>query len=137
MLALLVIVAIAGGGFWVTHRRSVRDQTTGSSSDSIKSVLHLESFVVNLADTEQASFFRVGIDLGLGPGSAKGDEKGSPLTPKIRDVILSVLTTWRSSDLIAPEGKSKLKDQLLKALQDRVPELSVQEIYFTEFLVQR
>lgn len=77
MLAVLVIVAIAGGGFWVTHRRSVRDQTAGagSSGDSIKSVLHLESFVVNLADTDQASFLRVGIDLGLGSGSAKGDEK--------------------------------------------------------------
>ena len=58
-------------------------------------------------------------------------------TARIRDCILAVLSTWHSDALLAPEGKQKLKDELVHALQDRVPELGVKEIYFTDFLVQR
>ena len=47
-----------------------------------------------------------------------------------------MLATWRSDALLATEGKQKLKDELLHALQDRVPDLGVKEIYFTDFLVQ-
>jgi flagellar protein FliL len=113
------------------------DAGKDSHASQIKGVLHLDSFVVNLADTEENRFLRVGIDLGLGiPLSGKEGEGGVPIA-RIRDCILVVLSTWRSDALLAPEGKQKLKDELLLALQDRVPELGVKEIYLTDFLVQR
>jgi flagellar basal body-associated protein FliL len=34
-------------------------------------------------------------------------------------------------------GKTKLKADLLHALQERIPQLGVEEVYFTEFLIQR
>jgi flagellar basal body-associated protein FliL len=48
-----------------------------------------------------------------------------------------VLTTWRSDALLAPDGKQKLKTELVRALRENVPELGVREVYFTDFLVQR
>jgi flagellar FliL protein len=111
-----------------------------SGAAQIKAVMHLESFVVNLADPEENRFLRVGIDLGLeNPLSAKGgggEETGVP-TARVRDTILGVLSTWRSDALLAPEGKQKLKEELVRALRGRVPELGVREVYFTDFLVQR
>ena len=106
----------------------------------VKAVLHLESFVVNLADPEENRFLRVGIDLGLeSPLSAKEGKGGEGEVPtaRIRDCILGVLSTWHSDALLAPEGKQKLKDDLVHALRARVPELGVREVYFTDFLVQR
>jgi len=99
------------------------------------------SFVVNLADPEQNRFLRVGIDLGLEnplPTKGKGGKGGADELPTgpVRDCILSVLSTWHSDALLAPEGKQKLKDELLRALRDHVPELGVREVYFTDFLVQ-
>jgi flagellar basal body-associated protein FliL len=38
--------------------------------------------------------------------------------------------------LLQIEGKRQLKEELLKALQERVPQLAVEHVYFTEFLVQ-
>lgn len=105
-----------------------------------KGVLHLEPFVVNLADPEENRFLRVGIDLGLErplPGKEGKGGEGDVPAARIRDCILYVLSTWRSEALLAPEGKQKLKDEILRALQDRVPELGVKEVYFTDFLVQR
>jgi len=112
-----------------------------SSSQQVKAVLHLESFVVNLADPEENRFLRIGIDLGLENSvtAKEGKDKGEGEVPtaRIRDSILAVLSTWHSDALLAPEGKQKLKDELAHALQERVPELGVKEIYFTDFLVQR
>ena len=106
----------------------------------VKGVMHLESFVVNLADPEDNRFLRVGIDLGLENPVASKEGKGGEgevPTARIRDCILAVLATWHSDSLLAPEGKQKLKDELVHALRERVPELGVREVYFTDFLVQR
>jgi flagellar FliL protein len=111
-----------------------------SRAPEVKAVLHLESFVVNLADPEENRFLRVGVDLGLeNPLPAKEGKGGEGEVPtaRVRDSILSVLSTWRSDDLLAAEGKQKLKEALVRELRKRVPELGVKEVYFTDFLVQR
>jgi len=138
MIAAMVVVV--GGLLWFASRRhAAKAETTASAAgaDTVKSALHLESFVVNLGDPETA-FLRIGIDLGLSDiPASKPEDKASPLLPKVRDCMLSVLTTWQSDALLAPDGKAKLKEQLLNALHTQVPELPVREVYFTEFLVQR
>ena len=133
-LATLASIALLGCG------RASKPASQNSNADSVKGILHLESFVVNLADPEDNHFLRVGIDLGLAESlrarEGKGGEGQLPIAPA-RDCILSVLSTWHSDALLAPEGKQKLKNELLHALQERVPELEVKEVYFTDFLVQR
>ncbi len=111
-----------------------------AQAPKVKAVMHLEPFVVNLADSEENRFLRIGIDLGLeSPLSAKEGKGGEGEVPtaRIRDCILAVLSTWHSDALLAPEGKQKLKDELVHALRERAPELAVKEVYFTDFLVQR
>ncbi|HET7099954.1 MAG TPA: flagellar basal body-associated FliL family protein, partial [Terriglobia bacterium] len=102
-------------------------------------VLHLETFVVNLADPDHSSFLRLGVALGLSKPLPKGgeSEKDAPYIPNIRDAILNVLGSWQSSALLAPDGKEKLKQQLLHVLQQRAPELGIVDIYFTDFLIQQ
>ena len=144
-LATVVLLAVVAGvgAVWFFSRRSAARASQAAQTQlheqGAKSVLHLESFTVNLADPEQNAFLRVGIDLGLSKElpDSKGAEKASPLTPRIRDTLLTVLSTWPSSALLAQDGKTKLKQELLRALQERVPELGITEVYFTDFLVQR
>lgn len=140
-LLLGLVMVIAGYNFGCKKSSpGSGDLPKDSHAPQIKGVLHLEPFVVNLADSEDNRFLRVGIDLGLGtvPPAKEGKaEAGDTPIPRIRDCILAVLSTWRSDALLAPEGKQKLKDELAHALQDRVPDLGVKEIYFTDFLVQR
>lgn len=100
----------------------------------MKSTLHLETFVLNLAGPDQRSYLRVGIDLGLGRELGKGE---SAPVARVRDTILSVLGQSRVDDLQDEKGKAKLKADLLHALRERLPELAVEEVYFTEFLIQR
>jgi len=55
----------------------------------------------------------------------------------VRDAILGVLAEAKVNDLMTAAGKTKLKADLLHALQERIPQLGVEEVYFTEFLIQR
>jgi len=133
---MLLSIAVAMGG--TSCRKSSSDlngadKNSSTAADSYP--LHLEPFVVNLADTDGNRFLRVGIDLELEKPFSTKD--GEPSTARIRDSVIFVLSTWQSNALLASDGKQKLKDEVLRALQDRVPELRVREVYFTEFLVQR
>ena len=104
----------------------------------VHALFQLEGFVVNLADTEANSFLRIGIELGL-EHEFEGGHGGDDAVPtaRIRDTILAVLSTWESNALLTQDGKAKLKEQLVEILRERVPEMGVQEVYFTDFLVQR
>jgi flagellar basal body-associated protein FliL len=107
-------------------------------------VLPLESFTVNLADAEDGRFLRATLALSVDgklPMIAKGENKPvetSPVTmATIRDSVLAVLTKCTSQTLLTPEGKAKLKVDIIDSLKRDVPDLGARDVYFTEFLVQR
>ncbi len=82
----------------------------------------------------------LGVD-GQLPAMAKGDSKpvetSSVSMATIRDSILTVLAKCTSEKLLTPEGKAKLKVDLIDSLNRDVPELGARDVFFTEFLVQR
>jgi flagellar basal body-associated protein FliL len=131
LLAAIVLTAI-GGWFWLAG--SGENKAQAHEGSAVKSTLHLETFVMNLADSDQRSYLRVGIDLGVNHEAKHGEEV--PLA-RVRDTILGVLALAKVDDLLTAAGKDKLKQDLQHALQERIPELGVEEVYFTEFLIQR
>jgi flagellar basal body-associated protein FliL len=111
---------------------------TSSAEKPKTSIVHLETFVLNTGDPEAHSFLRIGIDLVVQPTDDSGDDSSSEsLVPAARDAIIGVLTSARSDDLLLLAGKAKLKADLLKALQERLPAAGIHDVYFTEFLIQR
>jgi flagellar basal body-associated protein FliL len=132
LMIMIPLVILAGVGIWYWSNRGSEGATGGTAR--MRSTLHLETFVLNLADADQRSYLRVGIELGLNH-EATHDEV-QPVA-QARDVILGVLAEAKVSDLTTAEGKKKLKDDVLRALQERVPQLGVEAVYFTEFLIQR
>lgn len=139
MAAAFFVPLAAGMGWFVHHRSTSGKKGTVKAETTVKSVMHLDPFVVNLADREEDRFLRVGIELGL---ERELDERGHPAQAamslaRTRDTILSILTACDAETLVSPQGKAILKEQLAKALRERAPELGVREVYFTEFLVQR
>jgi flagellar basal body-associated protein FliL len=131
MIAALAVVLGAGGiGLWLSSQRS-----TSASEGVVEVTLPLETFVVNLTGSGQRAYLRVGITLGLAHPLPRNQPEAVP-TALVRDAILSVLATAQPEALLNIEGKRQLKDELLKTLQERAPRLAVENVYFTEFLVQ-
>jgi len=129
---VLALGLIAAGIFvWVRPQRASSAAEVGAA----ESTLALETFVVNLNVSGQRAYLRAGITLGLAHPLPRNQAEPVPMA-LVRDTILSVLATAQPEELLRVEGKHRLKEELLKALQERVPQLAVTNVYFTEFLVQ-
>jgi flagellar protein FliL len=132
-VALLVILVLAI--WWWHHTATVQATEADASTSEIRTLLHLDSFVVNLNSTSGNGYLRIGVELGLS-ADLKAGEPQLAYVAQVRDTILTVLATRSVEELLTPEGKSKLKDDLLKAIRERIPGIHCHEVYFTEFLVQ-
>jgi flagellar basal body-associated protein FliL len=128
-LAAVVVLGLAAAGVFLWLR------SEHSSAAAGESTLALETFVVNLNGSGQRAYLRVGITLGSMQPFSRTKPETIP-TALVRDTIVSVLATAQPEELLKVEGKRQLKDELLKALQQRVPQLAIENVYFTEFLVQ-
>jgi len=130
-----VVCAGLGAGGWFWHLSAAPSKPQSAGSAEVKSVLHLDSFVVNLQGESDSGYLRVGIDLGLGTAAEQGENQKDMIAP-LRDTILTVLGTETVDELLTPAGKAKLKDQILAAIHKRLPEIQCRDVYFTDFLVQ-
>jgi flagellar protein FliL len=128
-------------------------------------IADLGTFIVNLS--ESSAFLKVTIKLeydaaliaklssaegGSGGGSGHGgggsgggdaaDATAIPpilkaREPAIRDAIIRVLSARKSEDVLSLEGKDKLKEELIEAINDAAgTEPVVTNIYFSDFIVQ-
>jgi flagellar basal body-associated protein FliL len=139
-LVFVLVLGLVTTGVYLGFRP---EPSTSASEGAVESTLVLETFIVNLsgvnpnganpAGAGQRGYLRVGITLGLARPLPRADAAPIAL---VRDTILSVLATAQPEDLLKVDGKRALKEELLKALQERSPQLAVQNVYFTEFLVQ-
>jgi flagellar basal body-associated protein FliL len=132
MLAVVLALVLGAAGlfFWLRPLPSTR----AAETSSVQSTLALEIFVVNLSNSGERAYLRVGISLGVSHPLARN--KDDVPMALVRDTVLSVLSSAQPAQLLQAEGKRQLKAELLHALQDRVPQLGVEDVYFTEFLVQ-
>lgn len=111
-------------------------------------LVSMNPLLVNLADEGGRSYLRVGLTLRIeDPLPNKGveakEEKSAKEVSKDeneaveRDVALSVLGKQTSEQLLSPFGKEEMKRLLKDGFRDRVPEIKVQDVLVTEFLVQQ
>ena len=138
-ISILLFACLIGGGVggFLYWRHNAKAKAQAEPKNQIKEVLHLEDFVVNLADAEAHAYVRLGLDLGQTELPKTGKETGPNPVPAIRDTVLSVVAGYKSDELLTADGKVRLKHDLLGNLQQRVPDAHIAEVYFTEFLVQR
>lgn len=152
---LTLLAAIVGGIYLVRrHQRATGAGASAllkkSSSEKSKTSmpptvidLPLEPFVVNLAAAGGHGFARIGLTLHLATpagtkkkASGEKDATADDLRDMVRDQIINVLNRQQSADLLAPNGKERLKRAIEAGITAKNPQLQVVDIYFTEFLVQ-
>ena len=108
----------------------------------------MDPLLVNLADEGGRSYLRIALTLRVeDPPPDKNaktaeakPEKGPPKNENEaaeRDAALTVLGKETSEQLLAPEGKEEMKTLLKQAFREHVPEVKVNEVLVTEFLVQK
>lgn len=150
MLIVIIISAvflgIMGAGFYVLwHKASSHDpqieqkqekdaEEEKDDSDIIKPVHSLDTFIVNLADRGGTRYLRATMDMELSDEKTKAEIEKR--LPQIRDAILTIIPSKSIKDINTIEGKTALRDEIMKKINTFIKKGRVTNIYFTEFVIQ-
>jgi flagellar FliL protein len=98
----------------------------------------LETFTVNLQGGGGEQYLQVGLTLKV------DDQAQIDLIklhmPEVRSRLLMLLSSKKSTDVLTPEGKMKLSDEIIAHLREPLspnnPPPGVSGVFFTSFVVQ-
>ena len=100
----------------------------------IGEIFALEPFVVNLADPKGKRYLKIKIELEL--ESPEAVAQAEKVAPKLRDMVIMMLTSLTFEDVMTPEGKIRIRDELFERFNQIMRPQRIKNIYFTEFVVQ-
>jgi len=97
-------------------------------------VYTFEPFIVNLMDSANIRYVKLNMDVELSSADviAEIEEK----KPALRDMVISLLSNRTYSELLGVRGKTQLREELLRRMNQILSTGTVTRIYFTEFVVQ-
>jgi len=112
--------------------------TTGEQNnvETIKkeNLLPLESFTVNLAQTEGPRRY-VRLEAVLKMSADAKLPEFEARKPQIRDTIISILNTKKADDLLKKEGKSFLKEEIKASINSFLVDGKVEDIFYISFQI--
>ena len=137
------VILLGGGGFFAYMKlmgAQPNQETTGTPGeptppvDTVGEIFALEPFVVNLADPKGKRYLKVQLKLEV--ESLEALERTQKAAPKLRDLVIIMLTSLTFEEVMTPEGKIRIRDELLERFNQVMRPDRVKNIYFTEFVVQ-
>jgi flagellar FliL protein len=145
--AVLLLGGGGGGGYWWWSHRAAAEGADGKAAEAEAEheetepedagVVSFDPFVANLADDAGARFLRASIKLVVkGAERAKEIEESAVERATLQSAILDVLTQQVSDELVTPEGKEALKDEILARAGEVLHNVTVRDVLLTEFVVQ-
>ncbi|MBF0457059.1 MAG: flagellar basal body-associated FliL family protein [Nitrospirae bacterium] len=134
----VIILVLAGGGYFAyskffAHREAGKEAAKEAEKKPKEQILiALEPLIVNLTDKNR--FIKLSLQLEI------GDKKYEPLLkekmPLMRDAIIMLITSKSFEAISGPDGKMMLKDEMLARLNQALGKEVINNVYFTELMVQ-
>lgn len=152
---VLLVLVLAVGGF-IAWKVMQLEQSTGAPAgkapaqtedttlpeaeadsenpDAPPIFIDMEDITVNLADTDNSRFLRAKIKLEVRNEEAKAKVEAAMI--KINDLVITDLTSKTFKEIRTPQGKYKLKEELVYRINQLLGGKPVKGLYFTEFVSQ-
>lgn len=135
VFVLATILFVAKPSFILqTPMRLVHGALGGDASTRPATVVSLDEFVVNLADTDEDHYLKCTIGLELRPGVTEVTLRDK--VPVIRDAAILVLSSRTVHSLRSSAGKENLKRELKARFNRQLGHGTIQDIYLEDFAVQ-
>lgn len=144
------VLLVGGGGAAFTMMKApadeeASDEESGDASDKPAKkkkranggapvFVTLETFTVNMADTDNERFAQIGVVLEV--TEKKVDEVLKANMPAVRNAILLLLSSKTSKQVLSLEGKDQLATQIAAAVTQRIGKGTVDSVHFSQFIVQ-
>ncbi len=144
LIGIVGLIVVAGGISFLTipsfrgARAALWAKFSGNESDKnqhVKATLALEPFLVNLADTDEIRFVKTTFQLGLAE-EPKEEDKNAATVAAIRDSVISLLSSKKAEQILTPQGKETLRQEIRSRVNALSPKTKVLEVYIVDFVVQ-
>lgn len=149
VVAVLLIVAIAlfaflltgseesaGGSAPAAKGQAMQREGSARNPDmtNIGPMVEMEDFTVNLLNENGKRYLRTKINLELDSEDLMPeiDKK----IPVLRDIIIQILASKQVEEITTKDGKERLKDELVKAVNRALIDGQIKNVYFTTFVIQ-
>ncbi len=139
-LMIVVLALLGGGGFYAYQTffaAAVEPEPVAeppTPAVTMGPVYALDPFLVNLADPGRPRFLKVVVQLELDDETVRPEL--DTLKPRVRDALLTLLSSKSSEDLSTVADKERLRNEIIHRLNAFLSTGRVAEVYFTQFVVQ-
>lgn len=151
---VVITIALLAGAWQMKLLPFVTQQVGAASTATVTTGslgYTLPERVVNLADDGTYHYLKIQLTLEfVDPKHREGELKGNalkqqedalaaelaPTRPAIEDFLITTLSAKTSAELLKPEGKERLRQELLDGVQKRVPDHQLRTVYFQQFVIQ-
>lgn len=134
ILAVIVVVVGAGGMFGYMKFFAKHNESAPKKEIAQPVIQEMETFLVNLADPGGKRYLKLTMKAKL--SSPQTAAEFTARNFQLRDIILTLLSSKEFADIATPEDKTILKQELIVQLNRVLQQGQVEDIYFTDFLVQ-
>lgn len=141
IIAAVVLLAGGGGAAWFMMKPKAGAHNVEAKHEEPAKVpvfMTLETFTLNLQPDPDEKFLQLDMQLQVANNEVADTLKTQ--MPVVRNRLLFLLTSKKSSEILTMEGKKQLSDEILAELKKPYsPGAKPQEIlgvYFTSFVVQ-
>ncbi len=147
---LIILFALGlfliGGGFFV-WKGGLLDNLTGEGGRAIAAktsnkgdkadigpIFSMDTFIVNLVDPHGKRYLKLRLELELNADEVRAEVDRR--MPQFKDTILTLLSSKTYEDVSSLEGKLQLRAEMISMLNRYLQSGSIENVYFTEFIVQ-
>ena len=136
-----VLVLGAGGYYYAITSGLLGNEAGADAAEAAPEpealgVVELEPFLTNIGDNGKRHA-RVSIKLAVSPEERAGEVLADPLAvARLRDMVLTLLTSKPVEELVSPDGKAALRKQIAREATKVIQPGIVEETLFSEFVVQ-
>lgn len=140
VLIVVGLLAVLGGGgagafFYLSGGKQEADaKPTAEAVDPGVIDMQMDPFLVNLSDPGGGHYLKATLTVEL--ENQRAADWINARLPRVRDRVLLLLSSKTSEDLLSAEGKFRLRDDVLRAINEVMGEDRATAIYLTEFVVQ-
>ena len=102
------------------------------NEDFIGKLIPLETFLVNLSGSRGRKLAKVNMELEVSNDDVQIEI--DKLKPKIRDIIIIILSSKTYAQVSSKEGKDSLRDEIRDQVNLFLTKGQIKRVYFTEFI---
>jgi flagellar FliL protein len=146
IIIILVLLLLAGGGaalyFLVLHKPPVEEAlnpelpiTAAKPQAEPGPIVPYSSFLVNLADAGGKRYLKFSLSIELSKHK-NFQQEVEQKDAKIKDIVISIISSKTFEEINSPQGKIALKQEILRRLNTVMTGGKVEDVFFTEFVVQ-